>query len=465
MLSQKLQNDLMTAYQKVYEEKRGHAAGSDDTEKQASQLASDVRYKAKGKVPEGATEEEKRKIFLQILAASPAPNVVKSMAKEKLLGEEVVTEKLGLKMLRKANVATSRAAKQADKGLTGRNVKRLVGRAVFGRTAAGKATRLGTVATVGYISGRKDEAGDNIKRSNTYRDLIKKDFKPESKIKPLSSDAVKYEETMLEDKKMSKQSDDALAAAHKKFSGMDQSTPSNKFMLKRIEKEMKKRKTVKEGSAYGIYKGDGVMKVGKKEEEKAPRKQKGAMAYDGPNKERSEAADRVLAKTKKKREEKKKMKEEYVSEKMMAKKLMRKPVDPVNVATKAAGVAGAAGVGMAYKKTNESAGETIGEMKEKSKPKNLKDMSKGVEQKAPVDYRTLAQSYKPVGNIFNEKKLDAVGAEDKDIDNDGDHDSTDKYLLKRRKAIGKAIAKKRGKVKEGFSAWRIDLDFNEQVKK
>ena len=37
------------------------------------------------------------------------------------------------------------------------------------------------------------------------------------------------------------------------------------------------------------------------------------------------------------------------------------------------------------------------------------------------------------------KKLDPVGKEDKDIDNDGDHDKTDKYLLKRRKAIGKAI--------------------------
>ena len=48
MLSQKLQDDLMTAYQKVYEEKRGHAAGASDIEKQASQLASDVRYKAKG---------------------------------------------------------------------------------------------------------------------------------------------------------------------------------------------------------------------------------------------------------------------------------------------------------------------------------------------------------------------------------------------------------------------------------
>jgi len=92
MLSTKLQKDLMDAYLAVHEEKRGHAAGASDTEKQASQLASDVRYKAKGKVPEGATEEEKRKIFLQILNASPAPNVVKAMAKEKLLGEEVVSE-------------------------------------------------------------------------------------------------------------------------------------------------------------------------------------------------------------------------------------------------------------------------------------------------------------------------------------------------------------------------------------
>ena len=134
MLSSKLQDDLITAYQKVYEEKRGHAAGSDDTEKQASQLASDVRYKAKGKVPDGASEEEKRKIFLQILASSPAPNVVKAMAKEKLLGEEVV----------------------------------------------------------------------------------------------------------VEDKKMAKQSDDDLKKALDKLSKMDQSSPANSFMKKRIEKEMKK---------------------------------------------------------------------------------------------------------------------------------------------------------------------------------------------------------------------------------
>ena len=89
MLSQKLQDDLMTAYQRVHEEKRGHAAGDSDVEKQASQLASDVRYKAKGKVKQGASDEEKKKVFLQILGASPAPNAVKAMARQKLLGEEV----------------------------------------------------------------------------------------------------------------------------------------------------------------------------------------------------------------------------------------------------------------------------------------------------------------------------------------------------------------------------------------
>ena len=54
--------------------------------------------------------------------------------------------------------------------------------------------------------------------------------------------------------------------------------------------------------------------------------------------------------------------------------------------------------------------------------------------------------------------LDPVGQEDDDIDNDGDSDKSDEYLHNRRKAIGKAITKKRRKpVKEGFSNWRQDL--------
>ena len=45
-----------------------------------------------------------------------------------------------------------------------------------------------------------------------------------------------------EDAKMAKQSDEKLAALHKQVSGSDQSLPSNQFMMKRVSKEMNRRK-------------------------------------------------------------------------------------------------------------------------------------------------------------------------------------------------------------------------------
>jgi len=295
MLSTKLQKDLMNAYAAVHEEKTGHAAGDSDLEKQASQLASDVRYKAKSKVPQGATDEEKRKIFMQILGSSPAPNVVKSMAKEKLLGEEVVHEM------------------------------------------------------------RFDDGEEGTKKRK---------------------EALRKKRGMTKDE-------------------MDK------------HPQFKKDEDVEEGMAYGMYKGSGkpsgaMSAFGKKKEEKAPRTQKGAMAYDGPNKRRSEAADREIAKTKAKR---KKMKE-----------------------------------GVKY---DQNMPYVAGQKNKRREERPL----------TPEQRRMIPE------------KMDAVGQEDGDINNDGKKDGTDKYLSARRKAIGKAIAKKRGKVKEGFSAWRIDLDFNEQVKK
>jgi len=54
---------------------------------------------------------------------------------------------------------------------------------------------------------------------------------------------------MFEDAKMGKQSDEKLAALHKQVTSSDQSLPSNQFMLKRVQKEMNRRKkaTQKEG--------------------------------------------------------------------------------------------------------------------------------------------------------------------------------------------------------------------------
>ena len=75
--------------------------------------------------------------------------------------------------------------------------------------------------------------------------------------------------------------------------------------------------------------------------------------------------------------------------------------------------------------------------RQKNNEKARKELAKGPQMKNPH---------------FEETKLDPVGQEDGDIDNDGDMDKSDKYLAKRRKAIGKAI-----KVKESFSNWRQDL--------
>ena len=55
-----------------------------------------------------------------------------------------------------------------------------------------------------------------------------------------------------------------------------------------------------------------------------------------------------------------------------------------------------------------------------------------------------------VTTITEKKKLDPVGKEDGDVNNDGKKDKTDSYLMNRRKAIGKAMAKEEAEqIEEG----------------
>jgi hypothetical protein len=57
----------------------------------------------------------------------------------------------------------------------------------------------------------------------------------------------------------------------------------------------------------------------------------------------------------------------------------------------------------------------------------------------------LESAYDEIGEVLGKyyeinEKLDPVGQEDGDIDNDGDEDASDEYLLNRRKTVAKAIA-------------------------
>jgi len=79
----------------------------------------------------------------------------------------------------------------------------------------------------------------------------------------------------------------------------------------------------------------------------------------------------------------------------------------------------------------------------KTKPKSQGKMDRGT--RADLEYRKA--------NLKKEG-LDPVGKEDGDVNNDGKKDSSDKYLMKRRAAIGKAMASTKKKMTEGVR----DLD-------
>jgi len=91
----------------IFEEgpRRGHAAGDTSLEQQASQLASDIKYKArqkmKGTSGSNMSPGQVQQLYRQLLNASPAPGGVKAIVKKKLFGEQVdlgitpVSEHLG----------------------------------------------------------------------------------------------------------------------------------------------------------------------------------------------------------------------------------------------------------------------------------------------------------------------------------------------------------------------------------
>jgi hypothetical protein len=97
------------------------------------------------------------------------------------------------------------------------------------------------------------------------------------------------------------------------------------------------------------------------------------------------------------------------------------------------------------KKTKDSSYlETNMKKRAENNEKARKDMEKMGSMKNPQleEFSQIRQDWSGAYSSIYEKKMDAVGKEDGDIDNDGDEDESDKYLANRRKAIGKSMGKK-----------------------
>jgi len=73
--------------------RKGHAAGDTSIEQQASQLASDIKYKArqkmKGTSGSNLSPGQVQALYRSLLNSSPAPSGVKAIVKKKLFGEQI----------------------------------------------------------------------------------------------------------------------------------------------------------------------------------------------------------------------------------------------------------------------------------------------------------------------------------------------------------------------------------------
>ena len=95
-------------------------------------------------------------------------------------------------------------------------------------------------------------------------------------------------------------------------------------------------------------------------------------------------------------------------------------------------------------------------------PDDLVDVVRQILSGKPLEEKKKEEELAPVNKQAVKKKFD--DRKDKDIDNDGDVDSTDKYLHKRRKAISKSLNEKEPKKKINASHCE-EVELGEEFKK
>ena len=444
-MSKKLDQSLVDAYASIYEARRGHAAGSSDLEKQASQLASDVRYKAKGRVKEGTNREELKKIYLGLIQSSPAPNVVKQMAKKKLVGESYIPEE-GYDVARDMGmVKPSKDKKDAttmQKSSTQTEKQKL------------ERQKKGDQALKNVVDDLRKKYGKNAvmkvgKKQKTNEETELQRIQNAIKTKTMNGKP-------LTDKQIEGLKAGLTQGGNKIDEGLVDKIKNDFNFIKKAKNVVDKYNKKLKQNADEINKVmPGTASVSEEKKElpktkmyrKAGNLSRKALSKGLDSEEGSKAQDRsskivsvISSDDERKRFAKMKTKKsELRNEELVDEMSCPSPAVIDRKKKKKSGMS----------LTKESRNPLTG------LPTGLKSEGEKKKEKGMTD----KQRYKiPEG-------MDPVGKEDGDINNDGKKDGTDKYLMNRRKAIGKAIAKKRGRVKEGFSAWRVELDFQEQVKK
>ena len=235
----------------IFEEgpRRGHAAGDTSLEQQASQLASDIKYKArqkmKGKSGSNLSPGQVQQLYRQLLNSSPAPGGVKAIVKKKLFGEQIdpgivpVTEHLESSR----SVVFSKIFEGAD--AEGRFVVRVTDKAT-GNTTYRKADRTKiaelrankNIASV-EITGRKevDDAYKGDPKPNYGSKKAKKDYDGDGKVESGSKEHAGVVHNAIQRKKGGVA--DGKDTRKEEYIDEDSRRMSNKQHTKRVRSNIK----------------------------------------------------------------------------------------------------------------------------------------------------------------------------------------------------------------------------------
>jgi len=287
----------------IFEEDSTQASGNDEkVRKQARQLAYDVRYKVKQSMNKGGdtSDGSMKRAYLQQLGSSPAPGAVKEVAKKMLVGEEYdfvnieeelktsmsdIMDRIFVKRTQLEDAQGKPAYEVTDVVFEDKDKKYKI--RVTDKKGNKNYVRMADRSKISELRKSADVASVELTGYGSAEDKTKSKSKKSKGLDPVGKEDSDIDNDGDVDK-----SDKYLANRRKAIGKAMQKEHHQKDADGKVI-EHEDETTQKEGTAYGIYKGDGKVKIGQ-----APRKQKGAMAYDGPNKRRSEAADRVLAKLK-----------------------------------------------------------------------------------------------------------------------------------------------------------------------
>ena len=412
-------------------------------EKQARQLAYDTKYKVKqalsAKSGGNADPAAVAKMYLAQLAKSPAPPAIKALAKKKLMGEEYVdvkgfvvdsvTDAL-LKVFVEKKDETVEEVIEEEKGEQKFHIK------VTDKKTGSTYHRYATRAKISELRANSNIATVEMSHQGEAGTKAKKDHDGDGKVESPSKEHA--------------------GAVHNAIQKAKGGTPDGKDTRK--EEVIPEAKYEAGASTYG----------------KMSIRNKRAVGYGGnaaPPEERMKAHDERMKKHKGMKEEvkideghknpesvkgiAKELDKAVEMHKSQAKRLRKSGVSEEKKALEALGLF-----------TTEEIEEILEKMeyeRDMDHPKTTRETKAGdpnqITTREPVKRPSTIKDkkspkkmypgkYQDSGGVVLGKKvrvgeaLDPVGKEDGDVNNDGKKNSTDKYLMKRRAAIGKAMGKK-----------------------